>query len=188
MVVSFAELGDMVIMVAALGYIFMDILKRPAHAYDPMRPQRGFDMAAFKFSCLVVAPGILLHELGHKFVAIAYGLTATFHASIVGLALGIFLKLINSGIIVFVPGFVSISPATPMQTAVTAFAGPFMNLLLALGAWFVLANYKNLKSKTKFILILTKRINFFLFIFNMIPLGIFDGAKVFRGLRIALFG
>lgn len=191
MLITTAELLDLVIMTVALGYIFMGLFKRPSRVkaeYDPLKATpRGFDMEAFKFSCLIVAPGIILHELGHKFVAMALGLGAVFHASFGGLMLGVILKVMNTGFIIFVPGYVSISGAEPMQMAITAFAGPFMNLMLFIIPTIILAYAKNLRPRTKVILVFTKRINLFLFIFNMIPFGFFDGAKVVNGL-MAAFG
>jgi len=63
-----------------------------------------------------------------------------------------------------------------------------MNLVLFALAAIVLKKKKNLKHETKIFLLLTKKINLFLFIFNMIPIGIFDGAKVFRGLWMTFAG
>jgi Zn-dependent protease len=193
MILTLAELGDIVIMTAAIGYIFMDMFKRTSRVgvdYDPLKfhVSPNFDFEAFKFSCFVVAPGIVLHELGHKFAALMLGLSATLHASLGGLALGIALKLMHFGFIIFVPGYVAITGGTPLQGSITAFAGPFTNLMLFVIPVIILRYGKGMKHRTRLILLLTKRINLFLFIFNMLPFGFFDGAKVFEGLRIVLFG
>jgi len=74
----------------------------------------------------------------NKFVALGFGLSATFHASYFGLSLGVFLRLIHSPFIIFVPGFVSITGGTPLQYSIIAAAGPLMNLILWLGSALIL--------------------------------------------------
>ena len=144
------------------------------------------------FAAAVVAPAIIFHELGHKLVAMGYGLPATFHAAYSWLALGIVLKLLNFGFIFFVPAFVSFpATVTPLQSSLIAFAGPGVNLVLWLSALALLryprmARRIGIRERHLPILALTGRINMFLFIFNMLPLPFFDGAKVFSGL-LSLF-
>ena len=182
------ELIDLVIMTAAVGYIFLDIFKMPRHDthYDPLQPDTG-KWNDFLFACMVTAPAIILHEMSHKFVGLFYGLTATFHAAYTWLGLGIALKLLNTGVIFFVPGYVSLSPSGPLETAATAFAGPFLNLVLFLGATVILKSDIKLSHRWQIGLGLTKKINLFLFFLNMVPLGFFDGAKVLSGL-LTYFG
>ncbi|MBU0461161.1 MAG: hypothetical protein KJ574_01105, partial [Nanoarchaeota archaeon] len=98
------------------------------------------------------------------------------------LAIGTLLKVLGTGIIFFVPAFVSISgDMTPLVHSAIAFAGPGMNLLLFIGAW-ALQKYGKIDKKYYPAVILTKRINLFLFIFNMLPLPMFDGFKVYQGI------
>ncbi len=187
MVFTITELFDLAFMTVLLGVIFMNFFKgfSKPKAYDPLTHyNRGFnfDWNSFKFSVIVVAPAIVLHELAHKFVAIGYGLQATFHAAYFWLFLGLVLSLMNFKFIFFIPGYVAITGAAgPLQYSLTAGAGPFMNLLLWIVA-FTILKYKLMNKKYYPILYLTKQINMFLFIFNMIPLSIFDGAKFFSGL------
>ncbi|MFQ5620231.1 MAG: M50 family metallopeptidase [Candidatus Nanoarchaeia archaeon] len=175
---SIRELIDVILMTGIVGYLVMDFFPSPNH--DPFRV--GFDWDRFKFSCLVTAPGIIIHELGHKFMAMAFGLNATFHAAYGWMGFGLFLKLIGSGFLFFVPAYVSFTGAVaPIQSALIAFAGPAINLILYLLAIVVLKNKPRKRSHAVF-WIITKRVNGFLFLFNMIPIGLFDGAKVFAGL------
>src|SRR3989338_3540474 len=98
--ISFAEILDLIIMSIGIGFIFMDIFKpRENEFYQPL-----FSWNNLLFSALVASPGIILHELGHKVLGLFFGLSAVFHASYFGLGIGVFLKLINSGFIFFVPG------------------------------------------------------------------------------------
>ena len=139
MPISLAEIADIIIMTAAVGYIFMAFLRRPTPK-DYMNPGK-FNWEAFKMACIITAPALIFHELAHKFVAMSFGLTATFHAAYAFLALGIVLRLMRSNFIFFVPGFVALSCAglagcsiPPVQSALIAGSGPFMNLALFAGS------------------------------------------------------
>ncbi|MBI2663894.1 M50 family metallopeptidase [Candidatus Woesearchaeota archaeon] len=189
--VTFGEIIDLVIMIAAVGFIFKDRVQiRPTGDYDPLtdfRKQRFFS-EGFKNAVIVTAPAIALHELGHKAAAMAYGFDATFHAAYTWLGIGVVLKLLNFPFLFFVPGYVTYSAANiePLVRALIAFAGPLVNLLLFL---FATAALKQgwLKKYAQH-LVLTKQINMFLFIFNMLPFGFFDGAQVFSSLMQAFGG
>lgn len=183
---SLREVIDLAFMTGVVGYIFLDIFKVPKEEhYDPLKPKSKWN--DFIFACLITAPAIIFHEMAHKFVGMFYGLQATFHASYGWLGIGLLLKLFNTGIIFFVPGYVSLSPSGPLQTAITAAAGPLLNLILFVTATILLKSKITFTQKWMAILALTKRINLFLFIFNMLPFGFFDGAKVLSGL-LAFFG
>ena len=196
LLITFGEIIDLILMTLSVGYIFSGIIpvRREEH-YDPLvHYKRGFDFEGLKFAIMATAPAIILHELAHKFVAISFGLNAVFFAfyrSSFTLILGIFTiisKLTGFGFMFFVPGFVGISgTGTRLQFALTAFAGPFVNLILWLIPWYLIKN-KLYKKKHYLLLLLTQRINMFLFIFNMIPLPGFDGYKVFSGLIRAVIG
>lgn len=187
MLITLRELIDIVIMTAVVGYIFMDFLRFRRTHYT-----HGFDWESFKFACLVTAPALIFHELAHKFTAVAYGLQATFHAAYTWLGIGVLLKMLGTGFIFFVPGYVSIGCAVPpcsiepATSALIAFAGPGLNLVLFLGSSWLL-KHKKFKTRTKLLLYVTKQINLFLFIFNMLPIPLFDGFKVYSGLWKAFF-
>jgi Zn-dependent protease len=187
---SFSELIDMVIMTAAVGFIFSDMFQKYSRKsdYEPLdHYQRGFDWEAFRFAAYVTAPAIILHEFGHKFVGLAVGLSATFHAAYKWLLFGVVLKLFNSPFLFFVPAYVSLSGnATPLMYALTAFAGPAINGLLWGGA-LLCHKQKWLHKKYNTGLLLTAKINMFLFIFNMLPIPGFDGSKVYMGLWQVFF-
>ena len=193
--ITFGEIIDLVLMTLFVGYIFSGIIPVRREHYEPLiHYRRGFDFEGLKFAIMATAPAIILHELAHKFVALGFGLDAVFYAfyrSYFTLVLGIFTiisKLTGFGFMFFVPGFVGISGnGTNLQFTLTAFAGPFVNLVLWLGAWYLL-KYRIYKKKHYLLLLLTQRINMFLFIFNMLPLPGFDGYKVFAGLINAFIG
>lgn len=185
MLITPLEILYMGIVILVIGYIFMSFLKVPEIDYFK---KKRFDWNAFKLALLVAAPGVILHELAHKFVAMGFGYSATFELSVFGLFLGLFLKWIKSPFLIIAPGAVVIlgMTANTPQTGLIAFAGPFVNLVLWLGSWLILNKARHLSRKTAIVLVLTQKINMILFIFNMIPLGPFDGAKVLQGI-ISLF-
>ena len=99
-----------------------------------------------------------------------------------GLILGVILKLANFPFIFFVPAYVSIlGRGTPLQFTLIAFAGPLMNCIIWIASIIIL-KYNLVNRKYFPIIHLTKQINMFLFIFNMLPIPGFDGSKVFGGL------
>ena len=138
---------------------------------------------------MAVAPAIILHEFGHKFVAMAFGLQATFHAAYFWLGLGVVLKLMGTGFIFFVPAYVAHSYTnSAVASLFVAGAGPFVNLAIWLGAtgW---KKYGKVKShKVLSLLHITAKVNMFLFFFNMIPIPPFDGSTFFRALLAIITG
>ncbi|HLD05873.1 MAG TPA: M50 family metallopeptidase [Candidatus Nanoarchaeia archaeon] len=187
---TFMEIIDAAIMSAAMGYIFMDAFpQHPRRVTSTYFQQfQGFRWPDFWFACAVTAPSIILHEMGHKFVAMAYGLNATFHAAYSWLMLGIGLKLLNTGLIFFIPGYVSIGPiGSSLQMALIALAGPIWHLLLWGGSKLVLNSGKKIPHNAKFFLMLLGHINGFLLIFNLLPIPGFDGFSVYLNLYRAFF-
>lgn len=185
---SLNEIFDIISMTIIVGYIFKDAFKAPKTEYEPLHHyQKAYNWDDYKFAIYAVAPAIIFHEFGHKFLALAFGLSATFKAAYFFLGLGLVLKLLNFPFIFFVPAYISIlGQATPLQLSLTSFAGPAVNLILWLGSWLFL-KYGKVKRKHIFLLGLTSKINMFLFIFNMLPIPGFDGFKVYSGLFEMLF-
>jgi Zn-dependent protease len=177
--ITVTEIIYMIIVTIVLGYIFT--------SYIPVTPKKillykkRFDWQQLKFASLVAAPGIILHELAHKFLAMGFGHQAIFQVFYPGLILAVFLKLISSPLLIIAPGYVVIQGITnSLESRLIAFAGPFINLSLWLLASLLLKK-KRLSRKQVLALFLTKRINMILFIFNMIPIPPLDGYTVFFG-------
>jgi len=184
--ISSYELLQIVVMCVSLGYIFMDYIKPPKHNYDPLNMQR-FDWDNFWFAMAVTAPAIVLHEFGHKFVALAFGATATLHAAYMWIAIAIILKLMKSPVLMFVAAFVAISGrVTYGQSALISLAGPGVNFLIFLTASLLL-KYQKFSHKVTLGLIMTKRVNMILMIFNMLPIPGFDGWGFFHSMYKLIF-
>jgi len=181
MLISLGELIDFIFMSFIVGYIFSDFFVQG-------KIRKVFDIRAILFAAAVTAPAIILHELSHKFAAMSFGLSATFHAAYPWLMVGVILKALSPGFIFFVPAYVLIhGTSTPLTQTVVSVAGPLMNLVLFLIAWAVLA-LKIIKNSTGILFLkITRRINGFLFVFNMIPIPGFDGFQFFSGLYKLVF-
>jgi Zn-dependent protease len=177
------ELFNVVLVSAVVAYIFMDSYKDIIH-----NSSYGFDWKAFRFAMLVSAPAIILHEFGHKFVALAFGMFAQFNASYFGLLIGLALKFAGIGLF-FIPGYVRWGCATlacmsapAWVGGLIAFAGPGVNLLMWLGAHYSI-KHKVFHKRHHAALFLTAHINRFLFFFNLLPIPPFDGYSVlFNGI------
>lgn len=190
---ALVEILNLVLLTVVIGYIISGYIKHPRKSFRQQHAERGrfFDWDDFKFSLLIAAPGIVIHELFHKFFAIGLGASASFQLFPIGIALGLILRLVRSPFVLLAPGFVVISQdagLTSAQMALVAFAGPLVNLILWLLPAFVLRFRKRDIGKTWAIfLFYTSSINMWLFIFNMIPIPPLDGSKVLMGL-INAFG
>lgn len=210
MILSIVELADMVLMVGIIGFLFQGILRAPPRETDAMvrhyrRAPRSASWDDFWWACALIAPGILLHELGHKFTAMSFGQAATFHAacSVSDAATGGFfsslcvlqlvvigLKVVGFPFLFFVPAYVSFSSGVaPLAGAAIAIAGPLVHLAFWGGCTLYLRNarrVRHLSARKRLFLAFTARINLFLFIFNILPIPGFDGFQVLRYLWFAV--
>ncbi len=206
---TFMEVLDLVIMTLIVGFIFKDIFKARSkvEVITPeyyLKMRKGFNWNDFWFAAAIVAPSIILHEFGHKFVAIANGMSASFHSPIsiqhflnpllifgdfaaLLMVAAVVMKILGVGFLFFIPAYVSIGgTGTALQFAGIAFAGPAVNLVIWLASLLILKTAK-LKENTYRFVFLVSRINMFLFIFNMLPIPGFDGFKVYTNLFTGLF-
>ncbi len=178
MIFSLLEIFYILITIGAIGFIFAGMIPTPQK--DPLLRKR-FDWDEIKLAIYAVAPGVILHELFHKFVAMGFGFNAIYEIWPTGLVIGIVLKLVNAGFILLAPGYVTFAGASPLQSSLIAFAGPAANLLFWIAASLLLKQ-KHLSRKVAIILTVMKESNKWLFIFNMIPIPPLDGYKVFSGI------
>jgi len=182
---SYKEIIDIIIITAALGFIFMMFFtpRRTANEWLASAQKKNTFWHDFLFAAALIAPAILLHEFGHKFTAMGFGLSATFEAAYLFLGIGLVMRLLRFPFIFFVPAYTSImGNATVVQNALIAFAGPGVNLILWIGSLLILKYKRNLSHNKLQYLALFRQINMFLFIFNMIPIPGFDGYHVFSSL------
>jgi Zn-dependent protease len=125
--------------------------------------------------------GFLLHELAHRVVARGYGAEAHFIANNGWLVISMVVAFL--GIFIAAPGAVwHRGRLDARQGGLIALAGPVTNLALALlflGLAFVVPQQAELFGlRLHDVFGVGHRINAWLGLFNMIPAGPFDGAKV----------
>ena len=204
------EIFDAIVMSFIVGLIFSDffsrynkqgigkIKRKVEEEYDPIAhysSNMGLGPLAInwedmKLAMIAIVPAIILHELGHKFTAIAFGATATFQISYEFLGIALLLKILRFPFIFFVPAFVEWRGANinPLQSSMIAFAGPAVNFAIFGICTLILKYYKKkLNRRTILIIGLTKQVNLFLGLFNMIPIRPFDGGHVVTGLIQTFF-
>jgi Zn-dependent protease len=140
----------------------------------------GFTLFLLPYTLIAAGLGFLLHELAHKFVAIHYGFWAEYQVWPEGLILAIVVSAI-SNFVFAAPGAVYIHGQyiSKEQNGKISISGPLTNIILALFfmALIPLLPENSLLWKFAGIGFL---VNSFLALFNLIPFGIWDGAKIFR--------
>ena len=177
-VFSRIEIRDIFVAWFALGFAFGVSLLGGSGVFFG-----GADAATFFealiLSLLTVGPGFVFHELSHKFVAQRYGFWAEFRMWPMGLVLALITSLV--GFIFAAPGatYISGMNISRKENGHISIAGPLVNL--AIGSLFLpLAFMEPSGSFLLLVGVYGSYINFFLALFNLIPLGPLDGSKVFR--------
>jgi len=179
MLISLIEFLYLIILIAAVAYVFSDLIQEPVKR-DVLEKykKKYFNWQGIKYAALIAAPGVVLHELAHKFVAMGFGLEASFFIWPTGIALAIILKVLSTGFILLAPGYVAIAGASGLQSAIISFAGPAINGLIWLTCFLILKYKKNMTRRFAMGTSFMGQINKWLFIFNMIPVPPLDGSKI----------
>ena len=125
----------------------------------------------------VLTLSFLLHELVHKLMAQRYGLWAEFRLTLSG-ALITLVSMLLPLFKIISPGAVMIAGhATKDTVGKTALSGPLTNIVLSI--IFVGATLNTSDTLFYTIAIFGAWINAFIAIFNLIPIGMMDGLKIF---------
>jgi len=145
-------------------------------AFGIILSDKIFDASIIKYiglSAMTVGVAFIFHELAHKFVAQKYGLFAEFRANYTMLYLALIMSLF--GFIFVAPGAVMIrgQPGKSRYGRV-AMAGPLMNIVLGIIFGMFYFIYGGQLLFYGFI------INSFLALFNMLPIAMFDGKKIYN--------
>jgi Zn-dependent protease len=149
--------------------------------YEPVELFEYFGMAL-----IGVSLGFILHEMAHRFIARRFGCSAEYVMWPAGLMLALFSSLL--GIVFAAPGAVMIRMSPDLwgkaalarkRVGLISIAGPAMNIFLA--AIFLVLDYLyNEPGNLSRIFSIGAWVNAFLAVFNLIPIGPLDGAKIFR--------
>ena len=150
----------------------------------------GFNLQGF-ISCLPivivgVAIGSVLHELGHKFVAMKYGCRAEFKLWPLGLLIAVVTSFF--GVVFATPGTVRTyaDNLTDEIDGKIAIAGPMANMVLALvfiaiaAVMYPLKVYSIVFELLFLICAIGFSVNSFLAAFNLFPVYSLDGTKVLK--------
>jgi Zn-dependent protease len=176
-VFSGIEVRDIVIAWLALGAAFALSYGSRTSLFG----SGGLDLSKMGFyfvvAILTVGPGFVFHELSHKFVAQRYGFWAEFRMWPMGLMLALLTSLF--GLIFAAPGatYISGMNISKEENGVISIAGPLTNTAIAI-IFLPLALFSS--GFLGFLGATGAYINFFLALFNLIPIGPLDGSKVFR--------
>jgi Zn-dependent protease len=172
------ELRDLTVSALVLALAFGIALSGGYRAFSTPR----LLLLIFLMSIIAVSLGFILHEIGHRFVARRLGCFAEYTMWPAGLMLAVVVSFFS--FVFAAPGAVVIYPRgqatlTKRNAGLISIVGPVMNLSLALV--FILLNmaYLNITYLT-LLFSLGARINTWLAVFNLIPFGPLDGAKIFR--------
>ena len=141
-------------------------------------PVGSFSFDRFSLILLTLGAGFVLHELGHKYVAIKYGAQAEYRAWTTGLFAALFIAFVTDGGFIFAaPGAVYIfgKRVNTEQNGKISLAGPLVNLFLALAFLAIGLSFPEMQTLAA----VGVSVNAFLGAFNLIPIFPLDGSKVF---------
>jgi Zn-dependent protease len=176
--VSFSsrEIRDIIISMLVIAGVFAYVLR-----YSSVFDNIGSNDLLSRVVIALVAVGFafVLHELAHKFVAVRYGFYAEYRMWVQGLILAIITAYF--GFVFAAPGAVYIHGEyiSREENGKISIAGPLTNIALAV-FFFLLLPLLSFSPILAAIFGLGFIVNSFLALFNLLPISILDGAKVFR--------
>jgi len=171
------ELRDLVISALALALAFGIALSGGFRAFQ----QPAILVLVIGMALVAVSLGFVCHELGHRLIARRFGYFAEYAMWPMGLMVALGFSLF--GFVFAAPGAVMIHPgATAWGTAslsrqkigIISLAGPATNIGLAVV--FLVLDF----IQPALLFTLGARINIWLALFNLIPFGPLDGAKILK--------
>lgn len=179
------EIRDIIIAVLVLSIAFT-IMLRGSYLHDNVLINY---LMIFLVSLILVICSFMLHELGHKFTAQKFGAWSEFRMWPAGLGLCIIMSFL--GFLFAAPGAVYINGYIDdrMNGKISA-AGPIVNIVIGAFAFIFMIAFSG-SSLWYSIFYQLAHLNAFLALFNMLPIGPLDGAKVLRwnpAIFIALIG
>ena len=203
--ISRREEFDLFVAWLAISLAFTIIFITPAGLFSSgaINPFRA--LIFFGISLITVGIGLILHEMGHKFLAMKYGFWAEFRKDNVMLLIAVVLAALV-GFVFAAPGATVIYSTTAdgrvlsrEQNGKISAIGPVINLLLCIPFAILLLVGMGATGNRDAIIttigIIGLQVNAMIAAFNMLPVSVLDGKKVlawnpgaFAVLIVAAFG
>jgi Zn-dependent protease len=132
-------------------------------------------LSVFGVFAVILTASFLAHEIAHKVTAQKGGLWAEFRLTMWGAILTL-ISVISPLFKIISPGAVMVSgSATRQDMGKISLAGPAVNMFLSV----VLLGLALVPSQFSGVLFLAAFLNGFMALFNLVPVGILDGFKIF---------
>jgi Zn-dependent protease len=138
----------------------------------------GGDLALVAIaSAVIFTTSFVIHEIAHKVTAQRRGLWAEFRLTLWGSVLTAVFMILPVPFKIISPGAVMISgPASRDEIGKISIAGPSTNLVMST----VLTAVALLPTPISWIFVIGALFNGYIAVFNLIPIGILDGFKIFN--------
>jgi len=149
-------------------------------------------LISFPIALIAVGTGFVLHELAHREAAKYYGFHSEYRAWYEGLVLAVAVAILTQGQFIFAaPGatYFFAEKVSIKQNGIISISGPVTNLVLGIALMIIATMFKGDFLGTVFAL--AGQINFFFALFNLLPIMMLDGSKVFawnKGIWVLFFG
>jgi Zn-dependent protease len=175
--ISRREEFDLFIAWIAISLAFAIIFLRDTGRVDPV-----VALLYLGISLFTVGIGFILHEMAHKFTAIKYGFWAEFRKDNMMLLVAVALAALV-GVVFAAPGATVIYDTNGRgisreQNGKISVAGPLVNLVLCI-PFAALLMYGGTGNIVSMIGMIGLQVNAMIAAFNMLPVSVLDGKKVF---------
>ena len=173
------EKTDLIVSWLVLSFAFTLVLLRVRLIGDIINSEKPLPLELAVFIAFVsVGTGFVFHELAHRQAARHFGFHSEYRAWYQMLGLAVVFAAVT-GWIVAAPGATYFfgQNVTRKQNGIISIAGPAINLVL--GFIFLIIGLAIIGSFVGNILIAASMINFFFAFFNLLPILMLDGSKVF---------
>ena len=173
------ELRDIAVSILALSLAFLLMFRSTDFVTAYFKFYLGDLWAAgmFGMMVLIVVLSFFTHELGHKFTAQRMGLWSEYRMFPMGLIIAVLMSMFGflfaAPGVVYIRGFVDTE-----QDGKISMAGPATNIVLAVVGLALAMALNGQPLMVPFYLLFI--LNASLALFNLLPIGILDGAKVLR--------
>ena len=173
------ELRDIAVSILALSLAFLLMFRSTDFVTAYFKFYLGDLWAAgmFGMMVLIVVLSFFTHELGHKFTAQRMGLWSEYRMFPMGLIIAVLMSMFGflfaAPGVVYIRGFVDTE-----QDGKISMAGPATNIVLAVVGLAIAMALNGQPLMVPFYLLFI--LNASLALFNLLPFGILDGAKILR--------